>query len=232
MSTELPPMDFDFWRHWFIFWFILKNKLSSEIDSKVDYKDIPIQELLERCLLMEDEAAWNEFVNRIMPTIQGVIYNRINRWRTPDAGLVQDLTQDTLIKLFDNNKKALREFVSKHDDSIYAFVKVVASNLVTDYFRRSGNQTEVPLEDFKKILASNTSEKEISRNLRQVEMELRLNKIKASPKDKKIFFMYFREGYSTREISETPGINLTQKQVEAVLARLIRRLREDEDSEK
>ncbi|HWF02041.1 MAG TPA: hypothetical protein VHA06_00050 [Candidatus Angelobacter sp.] len=54
--------------------------------------------------------------------------------------LIDDLVQETYLKLFAGNAAALRRFVCQHENALYGFLKVVASNVVQDHFRCSYSQ--------------------------------------------------------------------------------------------
>ena len=51
------------------------------------------------------------------------------------SSLVDDLVQETYLKLFTDNARALRKFVSHHENAIYGFLKVVAANVAQDHIR-------------------------------------------------------------------------------------------------
>lgn len=122
-----------------------RAKMPTTIHFTMDFKDFSIRRLLEYCLATDDETAWNEFFERIRPTAFGVVYKNVYPRVGHAPDLIQDLFQETMLKLVDKNKAALRTFEWFHEDSIYAYVKVVASRVVADHFRRPNN--EVALDD-------------------------------------------------------------------------------------
>src|SRR5215470_248649 len=92
--------------------------------------------LLEQCLARSrDELLWTEFIRRSQPVIAGVVAKTIRRWCRPTPALVDDLVQETYLKLFAYNARPLRRFVCHHENALYGFLKVVASNVVQDHFR-------------------------------------------------------------------------------------------------
>jgi RNA polymerase sigma-70 factor (ECF subfamily) len=105
-------------------------------DAGSDLSDSGIFVLLEQCLqASRDELLWTEFIRRSQPVIAGVVARTIRRWSRPTPALVDDLVQETYLKLFANNARALRRFVCHHENALYGFLKVVASNVVQDHFR-------------------------------------------------------------------------------------------------
>src|SRR5579859_1167312 len=98
------------------------------------------QELLRVCLATGTESLWNDFVRTYQPMIASVIIKTLRRWGQPDATLVDDLVQETYLKLCSNNFRALREIQSDHENAVFGFIKVVASNVVPDHHRKSSSQ--------------------------------------------------------------------------------------------
>ena len=100
--------------------------------------EAPIRELLHVCLGSGEQEQWQEFVRRTQPLIASVIMNTIRRWKEPAPSLVDDLIQDTYVKLFANDRKALRSIKNEYENTIFGYLKVVASNVVRDHFRQIG----------------------------------------------------------------------------------------------
>lgn len=193
-------------------------------------EEIPIRDLLNLCLNSDDQEQWREFVQRTQPLIAGVIINTIRRWQNnPAPALVDDLIQNTFVKLFANDRKALRGIRNEYENTIFGYIKVVAANVVWDHFRHPANKVEeVELSD--PVVPPNPD------GMDRVEFERRKEQIQAlletlspSPtyhRDVTIFWLYYEQGYTAKEISELPNIGLTVKGVEAVLQRLTRFIRE------
>src|SRR5712671_396905 len=106
----------------------------------MDPRKLSVKELVSYCLNSRDEAAWNEFVRRFQPLIAGVISRCVLRRGSRKPAPIDDLIQDTYLKLCTNNFKALRNFDFQHDNALFGFLKVVASHVVEDYFRMQNSQ--------------------------------------------------------------------------------------------
>jgi len=194
------------------------------------------QELLQLCLESGDEAAWEEFVRRFEPTISGVVVKSIRRWTIPSPSLVDDLVQETYLKLCAGNFMALRKFVSQHENALFGFLKVVASNVVQDHFRSSyskkrGSGREE--EDFEEVKPSavpvSAFADHAERAILITEVRQCLERQADEPnfaRDCTIFWLYYRQGLTAKAISELPSIGLSVKGVESTLLRLTRILRE------
>jgi RNA polymerase sigma factor (sigma-70 family) len=193
--------------------------------------EVPIRELLNLCLSSDDQELWQEFVRRTQPLIASVIINTIRRWQEPASSLVDDLIQNTYVKLFANDRKALRSIKNEYENTIFGYLKVVASNVVRDHFRRPESRVEeVELAD--PVLPPNPNGMERIEFTRMKEQfQSRLEKLASSPtyqRDMAIFWFYYEQGYTAKEISLLPNMKLTVKGTEAVLKRLTDFLRGDE----
>ena len=196
----------------------------------MEQEEIPIRDLLHLCLGSEDEELWRKFVRRTQPLIASVIINTIRRWQEPGPSLVDDLIQDTFLKLFANDRKALRSIKNEYENTIFGYLKVVASNVVRDYFRQTENKVEeIELTD--PVLPPTPDgwdRIEFARLKDKIQTRLQsLSSSETYQRDEAIFWLYYEQGYTAKEISLLPAIGLTVKGVESTLQRLMRFLRED-----
>ena len=198
-------------------------------------EEIPIRELLQLCLNTDAEEHWREFVRRTQPLIASVIINTVRRWKHPAPSLVDDLIQETYVKLFDKDKKALRSIKNEHENTIFGYLKVVASNVVQDHFRKPINKTEeIELSDT--LLPPGSGERErIEFSDKKDAVQKILATLSSSDtykRDVAIFWLFYEQGYTAKEISLMPHLGLTLKGVEAVTLRLSRHVREKLGDEK
>src|SRR5437588_3829617 len=103
----------------------------------MDPQQLSARELVKLCLDSKDEALWAEFVRRFQPLIAGVVSKRLSRHtgRVANGALVNDLVQDTFVKICVNDFKPLRDFDFQHEHALHGFLKVIAQNVVEDYSR-------------------------------------------------------------------------------------------------
>lgn len=190
--------------------------------------EIPIRELLHVCLSSGEQEQWREFVRRTQPLLASVIMNTIRRWKEPSPSLVDDLIQDTYVKLFANDAKALRSLKNEYENTIFGYLKVVASNVVRDHFRQPENKAdEVEASDL--VLPAPDGHDRLEFAHLKDKVEALLEHFSSSAmyeRDVAIFWFFYEQGYTAKEISLLPNIELTVKGVEAVLLRLTRFLRE------
>jgi RNA polymerase sigma-70 factor, ECF subfamily len=192
-------------------------------------EETSIRNLLHLCLSTDAEEHWREFVRRTQPLIASVIINTVRRWKEPAPSLVDDLIQDTYVKLFANDRKALRSIKNEYENTIFGYLKVVASNVVRDHFRQPEVKAdEIELSDAVMPPGSDDRERlEFLDKKEQIKEILEtLSSSETYQRDVAIFWFTHKLGYTAKEISLMPNIGLTVKGVEAVLFRLIRYVRE------
>lgn len=184
------------------------------------------RELVENCLQNMETEAWVEFLRRFQPLIARVVSRTVRRWSRPTANLVDDLVQSSLRKLCDNNCRAMHSFRWMHENSFRGFLKVVASNVVQDHFRKyPPSRVEEDLEEVgPEALKTETFTKGVETDALLYKLTSCLQKLLCAEADFKrdlaMFLLYYRYGLTAKEIS---GLYpLTVKAVENTLLRLVR----------
>jgi len=187
-------------------------------------------ELLHACADSNAVEGWAEFVGRYQPLIAGVIARIVARHRTrADPGLIDDLVQETYLRLCRNSCKVLREFRPERDESFFGYLKVIASSVALDYFRAQAAEKRGPEP---MSLDELTERHSVSRQtpaeavLLQSEMWQCLDRLVESDRDGSIFRLYFQQGFTAKEIASIPSLNLSEKGVESCLHRLTNQIRE------
>ncbi|HEY1528325.1 MAG TPA: sigma-70 family RNA polymerase sigma factor [Candidatus Angelobacter sp.] len=198
----------------------------------MDPRKLSVQELVSYCLDSQDEAGWTEFVRRFQPLIAGVINRCVYRRIGPSPTLVDDLVQDTYLKLCANNFKALRDFKFYHDNAFFGFLKRIAANVVEDHFRGSRSQKRGSGREQQDIEEVRTAASFHPRSPQPAEMAILMGQIERClakltlepnfARDHAIFWLYYRQGLTAKAIAQLPAIRLSVKGVESTLLRLTR----------
>ena len=187
--------------------------------------------LIRVCAGSNDEEAWNEFIARFQSVIASAVLRTTRHWAEPSRPQTDDLIQDTYLKLCENDCRLLRSFQSRHEESIYGFLKVIASNVVHDHFKsalaakRGSGQTEAmvdPAQINAKIVAIDSFDA-VSHRLQLEYLDKVLTQVTAGKdqnRKRTIFWLRHRQGLTASEISAIPEIGLTTEGVESVLLRL------------
>lgn len=199
----------------------------------MDFGSLTIRELLKYCLDTEDESAWNEFLRKVQPTAATTIIRALDFKAEPS--MVDDLVQNTWLKLFANNREPLRRIRGDHDNSIFAYVKRTAFNVAQDHIRslRPIDLAE-SIDDPDFVEPPNDQYKADFGDARIEDIERCLKELSHEPnfqRDYNIFWLHYRQGYTAKEIAQLPSITegkkrLEEKGVEGVLYRLKMKLKE------
>jgi len=198
-------------------------------------RDLPSSNLLSACLSGSVANAWNEFVRRFQPVIRSSVSRAAGEYGLTSPSFIEDLEQEVYLRLCDSDYRTLREFHSEHPESLASFLKVMAGNTARDRCRSLVAQKR----SVRKVVALpeddiGTPHAETA-NPSQIETRLLMTKIDEIlaegcregmlQRDRSIFWMYYRQGFTCQDIAAVRSIGLTSKSVERVLHRMVRIVR-------
>lgn len=195
------------------------------------------EDLIRACADGNEDAAWEEFVSRFHRPISLSIIRTAYQWGELPQQVVDDLVQDTYLKLCTNKCRQLLEFAAHHPDAILGYVKTIAVNVAHDHFkslhskkRGSGEIGQIAEDANPRAVPSAPGGQEA------MELEVLFKQIDECiesclegpdrDRDRIIFWLYYQQGMTAKDIAALPTIGLSTKGVESVIVRLIRLLRE------
>lgn len=194
-------------------------------------------EVLIKMCLNGDVVAWEEFMRRYHRLIAGVVFRTTLKWGQSSPTTMDDLIQETYLKLCDDEYRLLRGYNPKHPDAIYGYIKIITANVVHDRFKalhsqkRAGDQIAeelTALENRSGVDDSAGSKKAMEREILLREIAAHLNaglSGDTADRDRTIFWLYYRQGFTTKAIASLPAIGLTIKGVESTIFRLTKLIR-------
>jgi RNA polymerase sigma-70 factor (ECF subfamily) len=193
------------------------------------------QDLIQGCARTRDAGAWEEFIRRFHRLIAGVVLRTAQRWAERSPAAIDDLVQEVDLKLCADDCRLLTSFESEHPDAIYGYLKVITANLVQDHFKALHAQKRGSGHAFENLDAVDPpgtlgSEREIEREilLQQIDAVLAAPEAGTTQeRDRTIFWLYYRQGFTANAIAALPSIGLTSKGVESTLLRLTRLVRDE-----
>jgi RNA polymerase sigma-70 factor (ECF subfamily) len=202
----------------------------------MSYSSWSAEELVRACVEAGNSEAWNEFVCRFRKLIACVVMRIARKYGESSPAIVDDLVQDVYLKVCSDNCRLLREFEPQHPDAFFGMLSVVAVNVAHDHFRarRSGKRGsgifDSDLAEVDTFVPDTHSAGSafIEREILLQEIDGVLGEI-ASPtaaRDREIFWLYYRHGFTAKAIAAITYLNLTTKGVESILYRLTRYVRE------
>jgi RNA polymerase sigma-70 factor (ECF subfamily) len=180
-------------------------------------------EILARCLESDKQADWEQFVLHAQPVVGAGAARALRRWNAVSAQLLQDIVQDAFVRLCDRNFQVLRGFRADHPDALLAYLRAVGSSAACDHKRtrsaqkRGSGNAETSLEGMQIENGENTLDL-TRRTLLGHDIEKCLQGQK--DRDRKIYWLYYRQGFSVREISTIFPFGLTSSGIESKLLRL------------
>jgi len=204
-------------------------------DAPVRVTSLSHDELIRACIQLGDGAAWEEFVRRFRPVIAGTVMRTASRFGENAPALIDDLVQETYLKICANHCRILREFKPRAAEAVFGLMKTVAFSVTQDYFR-GGLATKRgagrPGKAFDGYIESAVA---CGEGLPQMERAILIRQIDdhllavtdpaTRDRDRQIFWLYYRHGMTTRAIASIPGLGLTQKGVESAIQRLASQVR-------
>ena len=201
----------------------------------IELEPAQLENLLHECLSNDRPAVWVTFIAQFQRVIASTIIKTSRRCGQLTPGVIDDLVQETYLRLCADNYRVLRQFRASDARSFYGLLQAVAMTATLDHFRasaagkRGGGQTPVSLEGdlpFRppdwhsfNVVERSILLDEIDRHIRTVTPE------GTAARDRRIFWRYYRHGFTAKDIAAIPSLDLSSKGVESVLNRLTSQLR-------
>jgi RNA polymerase sigma-70 factor (ECF subfamily) len=214
----------------------MKNIPDQTAAGHMDLEHLKLYDLLQKCLHTRNEYLWAEFIRRTQPLITATIAHRLRNCPSQiAAGVVDDLVQETYLKLCENNFRPLREFKYDHENGIYGLLKSAACSVFSDYIRyrlsqkRGGGKLTICLEDGMAVRVPVNVAGRLEREVLLHEIHRLLATCSDDAtlqRDSAIFWLYYRYGLSCDAIARIAYMGLTVKGVESTILRLTRRVKE------
>jgi RNA polymerase sigma-70 factor, ECF subfamily len=194
-------------------------------------------DLLERCCNSGgNTGAWEEFVSRYHRLIASVALHTAGRLGDSSSQTVDDLIQETYLKLCHNNFKLLRSFRDRHEGAFLGYIQVVTANVVRDHFKslralkrgsdkvRDTPEYFAPVADENSAGSATTIEREVL--MRDIQRCLEIFVVGSQrERNCRIFWLYYRAGMTAEAIAALPGMDLHADGVQTIISRITRDLR-------
>ncbi len=180
------------------------------------------ESLLCACVNLGDWQAWDRFILTFHRLIVATVLRTARSHGVMSPDLRDDLVQDVYLKLSAHRAKVLREFTPRHTGSAFGYIKVITACVVHDYFKGKGVRT--PWEQaVRPDTGGPPDPMEWAMLVRDMDDILRRD---GAERDRQIFWLYYRQGMSAKEIAALPAFELTVEGVESVLGRTSKLVRE------
>jgi RNA polymerase sigma-70 factor, ECF subfamily len=201
------------------------------------YSSLSLKDVIGLCAGPGDEEAWQEFVSRVGRPLRLVIARTASVWGDASRSTVDDLLQATYLKLWEGGRTLLHEFAIERPEAILGYLKKTATNAAHDHFKHTRSQSaggdaqHISTCDIEPEAGQESpgSEQKIAFDIFLAEIDGHLSRCldgSDAERDRTIFWLYFRQGLSSKEIASLPGIGLSTKGVGSVIERLKHSIRE------
>jgi RNA polymerase sigma-70 factor (ECF subfamily) len=194
----------------------------------MDRLRVTTNDLAKACARSADAAEWEEFLRRCAPLASLVALRVCRLWtNAPSPATVDDIVQEVFLKLCEQERRILRTFEPRGEDSFLGLLRIVSASVANDYFRRiysakrGGNVITASLvEDApQSAVATNNQTAQMHRAVLFSQMD---EKLRSAPevigeRDRALFWLYYRQGFTAEEIAGLSATGLTPKGVESAL---------------
>ena len=182
-----------------------------------------VADAIQRCLAKTDSRAWIDLVRLLHPVFARVACRVVLEWGlTRNAAEIDDIVQEVYLKLAARSGESLSRIPLTSEQSTLAYLRVMAANCAHDYLKarhaeKRGLDRTISVDSAMGVF---TSAGECSRLDRNVLLEEINAALKATGWERSVFWLYYRQGFTAKEISALPGCNLGAKGVESLIHRL------------
>jgi RNA polymerase sigma-70 factor (ECF subfamily) len=190
-----------------------------------------INDLAKACAHSASAGEWEEFLRRASPLVQVTAMRAARMWMSsPSPATVDDIVQEVFVRLCEQERRILREFEPRGEDSFFGLLRTVSVSVANDYFRRlysvkrGGKVVTMPLLD--ETSGSTSAGAQEPARMHQSALFAQLDrKLRSAPetirdRDRALFWLYYRQGLTAGEIAALPSAGLTAKGVESALRRV------------
>jgi RNA polymerase sigma-70 factor (ECF subfamily) len=169
--------------------------------------------------------------------VAALVAARVARiWQgTASSAVVDDIVQEVFVKLCEQERRILREFKPKGDDSFLALLRVITASVANDYFRRQysekrgGKVVTMLLDEEPSSMVATHNDQDAQRAVlfNELDRKLRSASGATAERDRALFWLYYLQGLTADEIASLPGSELSAKGVESALRRVTAWLRKE-----
>jgi RNA polymerase sigma-70 factor, ECF subfamily len=173
------------------------------------------------------ERKWEEFLEEARPTLTRIARRAASHWGLNGTADAEDLVQDICLKLM-QGREALGERIPSDEGRFEAYFRAFAANAAQDSLRKRFARKRAPTElvALREDLGGPETRACVGHSERTILLEQLENAVRLGERERAIFQLYFRQGFSAKEIAAIPAYCLSVKGVESLLHRITRQLRD------
>jgi RNA polymerase sigma-70 factor (ECF subfamily) len=185
-------------------------------------------ELYEKCICRQgdDSDSCELFFTYLTPLIRRVTFRVAQQFNA--AADTDDIVQDVIVKLIERGKDLL-DSVPRSAPRTTAYFAVMAANTARDYFRarcaerRSAGRTVTLDEGIAATIGVAALDVSVEQEFWMEQIERCLH---ANRRERSVFRLYYRQGFTAKELAAIPALEMTVKGVESMIRRIATKIRE------
>jgi RNA polymerase sigma-70 factor (ECF subfamily) len=202
----------------------------------IPYEEMKTTDLIRACAESDHTTPWRAFVHLYQRPISISVLRTLRRWGISAPDIVEDLVQETYLKLCHDRCRKLLRFALEHPHAVNGYIKTVATNVAHDYIKsqRTQKRGSGEVDQF-----SGHADPEAKREgsggehsiraavlMREIDECLaKCTKGTAQARDRLIFWLHYQQGMTATAIAALPAVALSTKGVESAIFRLTREVR-------
>ena len=199
-------------------------------------REMKTTDLIRACAESGHAAPWQAFVRQYQRPISLSVLRTLRRWGISAPDIVEDLVQETYLKLCHDRCRKLLRFAMEHPDAVSGYIKTVAANVAHDYIKsqRTQKRGSGDVGQFSGHIEPE-ARRESSGGAESIRAGILMREIDeclaectegtAQVRDRLIFWLHYQQGMTAAAIAAIPVIGLTTKGVESAIFRLTRQVR-------
>jgi len=183
----------------------------------------PVAEVWGQYKKTRHDRDWEQVIQALYPPLAAVVFRVSSRWGAVDSGQLQDVLQEVFLKISEQRSELVANVPVQSDAVADAYFKALAANATHDYWkhRRAQKRDDGQTVNFDDRLGEFLeggfgAVRAIERNLLFAQID---GCLPADGHTRTIFWLYYRQGLTAREISAIPEFRLTVKGVESTIHR-------------
>jgi len=171
-----------------------------------------------------DNSAWEDFLASHHRLLSGIVYRVACRFGVDNLDEVEDAIQEICLKI--SSQVCLDRVPDDDDGVLEMYMKALIANAAHDYFR--GQRAKK-----RDLMASVSLDQDLpvsDRKANDLENEVLLRQLQClaggDARSQRVFQLYYRCGWTAKEIAKIAGVGLSAKGVESLIYRLTTDLRQ------
>jgi len=219
-THEAPPINPQYEATFTSSSLLSSNSIGVVVDCQNSKGSEMLRDLWLKCVIEpHNSGAWDELLARVHLKLCRIAGRLAANWGLRDDSEIEDLVQDMCLKISQVPASVVSD-LGTSDIEVQAYLNATAANAARDSLRlrfadKRGKHATRQLDANAEELVGEIGGSDRDLVFRQVD-EL----LSASVRERAIFWLYYRQGYTSKEISLLPAIGLTSKGVESLLRRL------------